>query len=375
MPTPAERLHTNRGRAESFGQVAAQYDRYRPSYPAALIQDLLARSPATGLDIGTGTGKAAVLLAAHGLPMLGVEVDPAMAALARGHGLQVEVDSFESWDPAGRTFDLITCAQAWHWIDPAVGPTKAAGLLRPGGTLALIWNYDELEPAAQSALDAVYAREAPELRSSVVIGHDPKTDRPYAAELEASGAFASVELRTYRWDHAYSAAQWLGMVQTHSDHLQLDPARRARLAASLAASLEGLGGVVNSRYTTYAAFARGRRAGAWQAEGVELLTIPEVAEALGVDIATGHQQLRDGTLVHVTGQDGVRRVPADFIQDGVVVKSLTAVITLLRDAKYSDAEIVDWLYRADDSLPGTPILALRENRGNEVKRRAQAAGY
>jgi hypothetical protein len=108
---------------------------------------------------------------------------------------------------------------------------------------------------------------------------------------------------------------------------------------------------------------------------VELLTIPEVAEALGVDIATGHQQLRDGTLVHVTGEDGVRRVPADFIQDGVVVKSLTAVITLLRDARYTDDEIVEWLYREDDSLPGTPILALRENRGNEVKRRAQAAGF
>jgi hypothetical protein len=57
------------------------------------------------------------------------------------------------------------------------------------------------------------------------------------------------------------------------------------------------------------------------------------------------------------------------------VKSLTAVITLLRDAKYSDEEIVDWLYREDDTLPGTPIVALRENRGNEVKRRAQAAGF
>lgn len=108
---------------------------------------------------------------------------------------------------------------------------------------------------------------------------------------------------------------------------------------------------------------------------MELLTIPEVAEALGVDIATGHQQLREGLLVHVVGEDGVRRVPADFIQDGAIVKSLTAVITLLRDARYTDDEIVDWLYREDDTLPGTPILALRENRGNEVKRRAQAAGF
>jgi len=108
---------------------------------------------------------------------------------------------------------------------------------------------------------------------------------------------------------------------------------------------------------------------------VELLTIPEVAEALTLDISDAHHQMREGALVVVTGEDGVRRVPADFIQDGAIVKSLTAVITLLRDAKYTDEEIVDWLYREDDTLPGTPILALRENRGTEVKRRAQAAGF
>ena len=57
------------------------------------------------------------------------------------------------------------------------------------------------------------------------------------------------------------------------------------------------------------------------------------------------------------------------------MKSLPAVIRVLRDARYEDAEIVDWLFRADDSLPGTPIEALRANRGTEAKRRAQAAGY
>ena len=51
------------------------------------------------------------------------------------------------------------------------------------------------------------------------------------------------------------------------------------------------------------------------------------------------------------------------------------MITQLRDARFSDAEIVDWLFRVDDSLPGAPVDALRENRGTEVKRRAQVAGY
>jgi hypothetical protein len=51
------------------------------------------------------------------------------------------------------------------------------------------------------------------------------------------------------------------------------------------------------------------------------------------------------------------------------------VITVLRDARFTDDEIVEWLHRSDDSLPGSPIEALRANRGSEVKRRAQVAGY
>jgi hypothetical protein len=108
---------------------------------------------------------------------------------------------------------------------------------------------------------------------------------------------------------------------------------------------------------------------------VDLLTIPEAAAALGLPVNRVHQQLRDGHLVGVVGANGVRCVPASFIADGVIVKGLPSVITQLRDARYSDDEIVEWLFREDESLPGSPIDALRANRGSEVKRRAQVAGY
>lgn len=108
---------------------------------------------------------------------------------------------------------------------------------------------------------------------------------------------------------------------------------------------------------------------------MDLLPIPDVASALGVPVTRVHQYLRDGHLLAVRGDDGVRRVPGEFVQDGAIVKHLPSVITQLRDARYEDDEIVDWLFRDDDSLPGTPIAALRGNRGSEVKRRAQVAGY
>ena len=200
------RFHTDRARAESFGGVADQYDRFRPSYPVALVDDLVALHPADVLDVGCGTGKAARLLVERGLHVLGVEIDPQMAAVARRHRVDVEIASFETWQPRDRRFDLITCAQAWHWVDPAVAIPKAAGLLRPGGTLALFWNYDELDEPAQAAMDDVYRKYAPELLRSVVNGGNRQTDRPHVDDLEASGLFASVRTVTYRWEHLLSSA-------------------------------------------------------------------------------------------------------------------------------------------------------------------------
>jgi hypothetical protein len=108
---------------------------------------------------------------------------------------------------------------------------------------------------------------------------------------------------------------------------------------------------------------------------MELLSLPAAAEALGVPVTRVHQLIRDGHLVQVRDGDDVRCVPALLIQNGAVVKSLPSVITQLRDARFADEEIVEWLFREDDSLPGSPIEALRANRGSEVKRRAQVAGF
>src|SRR3989442_9343753 len=127
-------------RAQSFGQDAQRYERARPSYPAALIDDLVTNLCGRVLDVGCGTGKAARLLAARGCQVLGVEPDARMAAVARAYGIPVEVATFEAWDPVGRTFDLLVSGQAWHWVDPAVGPAKAAALLPGGGRLAGVWN-------------------------------------------------------------------------------------------------------------------------------------------------------------------------------------------------------------------------------------------
>lgn len=108
----------------------------------------------------------------------------------------------------------------------------------------------------------------------------------------------------------------------------------------------------------------------------EWSTVPDAAESLGVEVTRVRQLIRDGALLATRAPgEGPLSIPADFVRAGVVLKSLPGVITLLRDARYDDLEALRWLYTADDSLPGTPAQALVENRGTEVKRRAQALGF
>jgi SAM-dependent methyltransferase len=247
-----ERVHTERQRAESFGSVAAEYDAARPSYPAQLVDDLLAADPADVLDVGCGTGKAGRLFVAHGVPVLGVEIDPQMAAVARSHGLAVDVAAFEAWDAGDRHFDLIVCGQAWHWIDPGVGVPKAAALLRPGGRLALFWNRSQLDDDVRAVLDEVYRRHAPELLAP----HRDNDDPPYARDLDGSGLFEPVEEREYRWEQAYRRDEWLALIRTHSDHVVLPDERRAALLAAVGAAIDGLGGQVAAHYRTRAMLAR-----------------------------------------------------------------------------------------------------------------------
>jgi SAM-dependent methyltransferase len=213
---------SHRDRAESFEAAAATYDRLRSSPPPALIDDLVALAPKRVLDIGCGTGKVAAPLAARGLDVLGVEADARMAALAP---VPVEIAAFEDWDDRGRTFDLITCGDAWHWLDPERAEAKLARVAR--GPFVRLWTFHELDPALLAPIDAIHARLAPDIRAP---GHS------FDAPWEVDG-----EERVYRWDATLSREDWLGLVGTYSGHARLS--NLAALQAELRAALPARFGV------------------------------------------------------------------------------------------------------------------------------------
>ena len=105
------------------------------------------------------------------------------------------------------------------------------------------------------------------------------------------------------------------------------------------------------------------------------LTLPEAADRLGIPPGRLKQLFRDRKLLAVQRPDGTTAIPAAFFDGGSIVKGLHGTLTVLLDCGFDDSEALRWLFTADDTLPGTPIQAITENRRTEVNRRAQALAF
>ncbi len=247
-------------RVKLFGREARAYDRSRPGYPDALIGEVLGPSPRglSVLDVGSGTGIASRLMAAQGAAVLGVELNAGMAQVAEEHGIATEVAAFEAWDAAGRTFDRVTCAQAWYWLDQAVSARKAASLLRPGGRICLFWNIGHHPDDLADALQGAYRRVLPPGSPRLVIGYtvnrasDATPDFREATDaLRDCGGFARPRLTSFPWTRTYTTDEWLDELRSHSDHAALAPELRQALFGEIGATIDGFGGRFAMAYAAF----------------------------------------------------------------------------------------------------------------------------
>jgi SAM-dependent methyltransferase len=234
-----------------FDRDAATYEAVRPSYPAALVDDVVALarlSPgARVLEVGSGTGQATRLFLARGFAVTAVEAGPSLAAATRALGADVRVGRFEELALEGG-WPLVYAATSWHWIDAARGYARARELLVPGGALAVFWNEH-----VRGADDVGFFDATQDLYEAAGMGRfrlRPSTElRDRTPDLVASGDFGDVVRGQYPWHADYDARTYARLLGTYSDHLRLPDDTRAQLLDGIAALIDArFGGAIRKHY-------------------------------------------------------------------------------------------------------------------------------
>jgi SAM-dependent methyltransferase len=224
--------HRDRERLRAtFGTVAEQYDRARPSYPTGIFDDLAEladlREGSRVAEIGPGTGKATVELVRRGYDVTGVELSPDLAAVARRNvpGAEIVVADFETWEPERADFEAITAFTAFHWIAPHVRFAKPARLLRPGGALAVLHthhvrNDDPFWLESQADYDAVVPSpdNAPPPLPDETSRLDPDPE-----------LFEGITRRRYPVETTYSPDEFIALLATYSVNIALAAPQREEL--------------------------------------------------------------------------------------------------------------------------------------------------
>lgn len=227
----------------TFTEDAELYDRMRPTYPAALFEDLASfgqLGPGSRvLEIGCGTGQATRALAECGYQLTAIDLGAEMVAVARRNlasfaHVEVLLANFEAWPLPAQPFDAVLSATAFHWLDQATRVPKAAAALRPGGTLAII-TTDHVRGGDTSFFEEVqacYERWDPSTPPGLRLQPSDEITAE-TAELDNSGLFEPSLVRRYTWTKTYTASEYRDLLLTYSGHRALDAERRESLLACI----------------------------------------------------------------------------------------------------------------------------------------------
>ncbi|MER5869317.1 class I SAM-dependent methyltransferase [Streptomyces sp. NPDC002044] len=243
-----------------YDQMAEQYDRSRPSYPDDVIDEILGdvSEELSVLDVGSGTGIASRQMKSRGADVIGLDMSTGMSAVAEQHGIVTELAPFETWDSAGRTFDRVTCAQAWHWMDPFSSALKAASVIRPGGRLCLFWSAghhpDDLADALAAAYERVLPADSPKMTLGYAVSRSSDLPLDFSVVTGSPRAFAHMveePARSFPWSATYTRDQWIDELGTHTDHAALPADVRQNLFDEIGGTIDRFGGAFSMTFSTY----------------------------------------------------------------------------------------------------------------------------
>ncbi|MFP5310856.1 MAG: class I SAM-dependent methyltransferase [Actinomycetes bacterium] len=205
---------------QSFQDGGRHYEQVRPGYPAESARWLVPAGARDALDVGAGTGKFTALLLDTGLKVTALDPSADMLAQLKATcpGATAVPGTAEATGLPDSAFDVVTVAQAWHWCDPLPASTELARVLRPNGTLGLVWNQmDTSVPWVHRLSRIMHAGDVYRPGHKPVVGPE----------------FRGLEGHVTHWQDRLGTTDLMELTKSRSYYLRANEATRAKVLANL----------------------------------------------------------------------------------------------------------------------------------------------
>jgi SAM-dependent methyltransferase len=231
-------------RATSFGAAARDYDRYRVGPPADVVDRVLPRDVGAVLDLGAGTGAMTRRLHGRAARVYAVDPDPRMTELLARSCPEVEVreGTAEHIPLPDDCVDAVVVSSAWHWVEPAAAIPEVARVLKPGGSLCLLWNRRDRSVPWVADLEA-FRRDA--------TGGDDWVEqriRHYLEEpwLPPGSPFGRVEVGAAHWTAAMTKGEVVRLMTTFHAYIAAPPEQKPEMLRKFTEYVDGDGRIVTT---------------------------------------------------------------------------------------------------------------------------------
>ncbi|MGM7697526.1 class I SAM-dependent methyltransferase [Microbacterium sp. A84] len=221
-------------KATSFGAAADDYEAARPDYPFEAVAWMLAQLPDGArriADVGAGTGKLTRVLAqAPDAQVVAIDPDPVMLAKLRETvpGVSTFTGTAEELPLSDASLDAVVLGQAWHWVDPVGASAEIGRVMRPGGTLGLIWNTRDSRTGWVRRLTAIMHASVAEVLLD--------TTGPAVA-----APFGRLEAKEWEWVRPMTRTQLHRMADSRSHLITASVPDRRRIHDDMDALFDELG--------------------------------------------------------------------------------------------------------------------------------------
>jgi len=236
-----------------FDENLAGYEKWRPRYVKDMYSDIIAYSnlgpKSKALEVGIGTGQATEPFLETGCAVTAIEIGKSFAEYVSWRfgdypKFSVLNTRFEEYVCEPQSIDLVYSATAFHWIPSETGYPKAFGLLRRGGAIAVFWNrpfVNRPDDPLHQEIQGVYRKYRGEVKTQ------PEYDEVKYMTVQNAilrCGFVDVMLKLYHSTREFSSDDYVGLLNTYSDHLSMEKCVRLKFEADIKRAIDAFGGIV-----------------------------------------------------------------------------------------------------------------------------------